>query len=201
MGQLSLRPWSWKWQSKILSWCSGSAYNDVPTYHLVTTLQQIWDKLYIMLKSKTLTDHCDLDLEDSNPIFSHDILVHDDALSYQTWLEEVKQYKQYFFQTTHIHTGKAIPIIYPTHSLSDFVTGQYNEILVKMKWAKIPAVHWPCLASFPMTHFCPENNVKFPSHWYWGSIFCRLALIWMPCVHQMVYKIYFAKNSSAAFYA
>ena len=33
-----------------------------------------------------LSPHCDLDLEDRNPTFSHDTPGHDDAPSYQGWL-------------------------------------------------------------------------------------------------------------------
>ena len=38
-----------------------------------------------------MNPHCDLDLEDSKPIFLHDTLAHDDASSYQVWLQKVKK--------------------------------------------------------------------------------------------------------------
>ena len=36
-----------------------------------------------MVISDYMSFHCDFDLEDSKAIFSHDILVHDDAQPYQ----------------------------------------------------------------------------------------------------------------------
>ena len=39
--------------------------------------------------------HCDLDLEDSVPIFLHDILAHDDASPYQVWLQKVQLLRRY----------------------------------------------------------------------------------------------------------
>ena len=39
--------------------------------------------------------HCDLKLEDSKPIFSHDILAHDVASLYQVWLKKVQQLRRY----------------------------------------------------------------------------------------------------------
>ena len=41
--------------------------------------------------SAYMSPHCDLELEDSKPIFSHDTLAHDDASPYQVWLQKVKQ--------------------------------------------------------------------------------------------------------------
>ena len=38
---------------------------------------------------KDLSLHCDLDLQDSNPIFLHDTPGHGDAPSYQVWLHTV----------------------------------------------------------------------------------------------------------------
>ena len=39
--------------------------------------------------------HCDLDLDDSKPIFLHDNLAHDDASPYQVWLQKVQQLRRY----------------------------------------------------------------------------------------------------------
>ena len=39
--------------------------------------------------------HCDLDLEDSKPIFSHDILAHNDAPPYPGWLQKVQQLRKH----------------------------------------------------------------------------------------------------------
>ena len=42
-----------------------------------------------------ISPKCDLDLEDSKPIFLHDILAHDDASQYQVWSQKVKQLRRY----------------------------------------------------------------------------------------------------------
>ena len=39
--------------------------------------------------SDYMSPQCDLDLEDSEIIFLHDTLVHDDASPYQVWLQRV----------------------------------------------------------------------------------------------------------------
>ena len=39
--------------------------------------------------------HCDLELEDSKPIFLHDTLANDDASPYQVWLQQVQQLRRY----------------------------------------------------------------------------------------------------------
>ena len=49
----------------------------------VETVILWWDKI------------CDLDLEGSTPIFLHDILAHNDTLSYQVWLQMVQQFRRY----------------------------------------------------------------------------------------------------------
>ena len=41
--------------------------------------------------SDYMSPHCDLELEDSKPIFLHDTLAHDDASPYQVWLQKVEQ--------------------------------------------------------------------------------------------------------------
>ena len=40
-----------------------------------------------------MSPHCDP--EDSEPIFLHDILAHDDASPYQVWLQRVQQLRRY----------------------------------------------------------------------------------------------------------
>ena len=41
--------------------------------------------------SDYMSPHCDLELEDSKQIFSHDMLAQDDTPSYQVWLQRVPQ--------------------------------------------------------------------------------------------------------------
>ena len=41
-----------------------------------------------------MTPHCDLDLEDRNPTFTHDTPGYDDALSYQVWLHTVQWFER-----------------------------------------------------------------------------------------------------------
>ena len=41
--------------------------------------------------SDHMNPHCDLELEDSKLIFSHDNAAHDDAPSYHIWLQKVQQ--------------------------------------------------------------------------------------------------------------
>ena len=36
-----------------------------------------------------MSPQCDLDLEDSKPIFLHDTLAHDEASPYQVWLQDL----------------------------------------------------------------------------------------------------------------
>ena len=43
----------------------------------------------------SISPHCDLELEDSKPIFLHDTLAHDDASPYQIWLQKVQQLRRY----------------------------------------------------------------------------------------------------------
>ena len=40
--------------------------------------------------------HCDLDLEDSKPIFSQDTLSHFDVPPYQVWLQKVQQLRRHY---------------------------------------------------------------------------------------------------------
>ena len=47
------------------------------------------------VKSDKTSSHCDPELEDSKPIFLHDILAHDVAPQYQVWLQKVQQQKRY----------------------------------------------------------------------------------------------------------
>ena len=42
-----------------------------------------------------MSPHCDPELEDSKPIFLHDILAHDVASPYQVWLQKVQQLRRY----------------------------------------------------------------------------------------------------------
>ena len=43
-----------------------------------------------------MRSHCDLDLEDSKAVFFIDTLAHDDALSYQVWIETAQQFRRYY---------------------------------------------------------------------------------------------------------
>ena len=45
--------------------------------------------------SDYMSPHCDLELEDSKPIFLHDTLAHDNAWPYQDWLQKVQQLRRY----------------------------------------------------------------------------------------------------------
>ena len=38
-----------------------------------------------------MSPHCDLELEDSKSVFSHDTPAHDDTPPYQVWLQKVLQ--------------------------------------------------------------------------------------------------------------
>ena len=40
--------------------------------------------------------HCDIDVENSKPIFLHYTLAHDDAPSYQVWSQKVQQLRRYY---------------------------------------------------------------------------------------------------------
>ena len=42
-----------------------------------------------------MSPHCDLDLEDSKRILSHDTLAHDDASPYQVWLQKVQPFRRH----------------------------------------------------------------------------------------------------------
>ena len=42
-----------------------------------------------------MSPHCDLELEDSKPIFLHDTLAHDDSPSYRVWFQKVQQLRRY----------------------------------------------------------------------------------------------------------
>ena len=44
-----------------------------------------------------LSRHCDLDLEDRNPNFSHDTQVHDDARTYQVSFRKDKWFRRIYF--------------------------------------------------------------------------------------------------------
>ena len=45
--------------------------------------------------SDQMSPHCDPELEDSEPIFLHDILADDVASPYQIWLQKVQQLQRY----------------------------------------------------------------------------------------------------------
>ena len=45
--------------------------------------------------SDQVVPHCDSELEDSKPIFLHDILAHDVASPYQVWLQKVQHLRGY----------------------------------------------------------------------------------------------------------
>ena len=42
--------------------------------------------------------HCDLELEDKEPIFLHNTLAQVDASPYQVWLQKVQQLRRYLIQ-------------------------------------------------------------------------------------------------------
>ena len=42
-----------------------------------------------------MNPHCDLEFEDSKPIFLRNTMAHDDASSYQVWLQKVQQLGRY----------------------------------------------------------------------------------------------------------
>ena len=42
-----------------------------------------------------VSPHCDPELENNKPIFLHETLAHDDASSYQVWLQKVQQFMGY----------------------------------------------------------------------------------------------------------
>ena len=48
------------------------------------------------VKFDQMSPHCDPELEDSEPIFLHDTLAHDDASPYQVWLQRVQQLRIYY---------------------------------------------------------------------------------------------------------
>ena len=54
-------------------------------------VQYIWEKQTYSVMSP----HCDLELEDDVPMFSHDSFAHDDTSSYQVWLQKVQQLRRY----------------------------------------------------------------------------------------------------------
>ena len=47
------------------------------------------------VKSDYMSPCCDLELEDSKPIFLHNTLAHDDTLPYQACLQKVQQLRRY----------------------------------------------------------------------------------------------------------
>ena len=40
--------------------------------------------------SNYMSPHCDLELEDSKPVFMHNTLAHEDVTPYQVWLQKVQ---------------------------------------------------------------------------------------------------------------
>ena len=60
--------------------------------------------------------HSVLVFEDSKPIFSHDTPVHDDAPSYQVWVQKVERFRRYRADKilTHVETDTMIPIYPPS---------------------------------------------------------------------------------------
>ena len=54
-------------------------------------VEQIWKKQSYLIMSR----HCDLDLEDSKPILTHDTLAHSDVSPCQVWLQNIKQLGRY----------------------------------------------------------------------------------------------------------
>ena len=49
-----------------------------------------------------MSPHYDPELEDSQPIFLHNNLAHDDASPYQVWFQKVRQLRRYH-PDEHIH--------------------------------------------------------------------------------------------------
>ena len=76
--------------------------------------------------------HCDLDLENSKPIFSYDTLAHDAASPYQVWLQSVQQLRRYQpseYSSCSLGSSSLCRLI-----ISGF--GE-NTYIYKMFWSKV----------------------------------------------------------------
>ena len=71
-----------------------------------------------------MNPHCDPLLEDSNPIFLHDTLAHDDASPYQVWLQKIQQLGKYIIQM-NIHWNSE-PFLWPSPPQNNPIFSQDN---------------------------------------------------------------------------
>ena len=91
----SLWPWQWTQWTNFSAWHSG-LWSCISLQGLVTKCSVVQS----ISSGQTFTnilnlhyDHCDLDLEQSNPTFPHDTLAYDAVLSNQVWLQTDQQLK------------------------------------------------------------------------------------------------------------
>ena len=73
---------------------------------LMTTISTLSVQVLKNILTDYTSPHCDLDLEDGKPIFSHDTPVRDDAPPYQVWLQNAAQFRKYRAGEKPRHTVK-----------------------------------------------------------------------------------------------
>ena len=73
-----------------------------------------------------LSPCCDLDIEDSEPVFVHDTLPHDNTPHYQIWLKMVVQFRRYRLGQNRTLRTTDGQLDTRTHRQTDGVTPIYN---------------------------------------------------------------------------
>ena len=101
---------------------------DTPAHNDASSHYQKFRRHSKKKKKKTphfdyISPRCDLDLEDSQPIFRHYTPAHDNTPPYQVWLQKVERFKRYrpdkirthkpTEKRTHGQTNAVIPIYIP----------------------------------------------------------------------------------------
>ena len=77
---------------------------------------------------------CDLDLENSKPIFLHDTQAHDDASQYQLWFKNVWRFRRYHLDK-HWHFGPSLwPWPWNSHPIFSQNTLAFDDVSSDQVW-------------------------------------------------------------------
>ena len=120
--EVSLWPWHWTQQSKFFTWHSSTWDCTIKPCLIVkesAVQKKQWKQSYSDYKSPC----CDLDLENSEPIFLHDTLTHDNTPPYQVWLERLNSSRRYH-PDKHLLTLRTFKLNLTSNTVIQFFTGQ-----------------------------------------------------------------------------
>ena len=100
------------------------AHNDAPSYQVWLQNDSSEDIVWTSILY-TLNQCCDLDLECTKPVFSHNTLAYDDVLPNQVWLPKDQWFRRYS-RNSHILITWAFTVTLTLKILSQFFCMTYN---------------------------------------------------------------------------